>query len=43
MVFIGGPKNEDWVKTAKNRKSEKKLHDDLKKAHDEEVKKDKQQ
>ena len=37
-IFIGGPKNEDWIKTAKNRKSEKKLHDDLQKAHDEAVK-----
>jgi len=37
-LFISGPKNEDWIKTAKNRKSEKKLHDDLQKAHDEAVK-----
>ena len=43
MVFIGGPKNEDWIKTPENRKIEKKLHDDLKKKHDEEVKKDKKQ
>lgn len=38
-LFTGGPENEDWVKTAKNRKSEKKLHDDLAKKHDAETKK----
>ena len=37
-LFISGPKNEDWIKTTKNRKSEKKLHDDLRKKHAEETK-----
>ena len=33
-IFIGGPENEDWIKTSENRKSEAKIHENLRKKHD---------
>jgi len=34
-VFIGGPKNQDWIKTPENRKRTKKITKDLQKKHQE--------